>query len=185
MANSLKANFDRWSTEAVENSARRVAVLGTGVGLVILGIVLVAVSGDTRTYHVYSCDYATGQCNWSTQHPAILASLGHLGGLLAIAIGGLMLISFGIKMYKKISAGSSEVSRSEPASYASSPASPTSPAPDTTPASNPGPIRSTRIAEAGEPAGPELASPPGGSQPAPRLKGKMIHGSTRDPGQQS
>jgi|GEM_PF-5773109 len=176
MANNLKSAIDRWSTEAVENTSRRVALLAIGVGLVVIGIVLIAASGDTNTYHVYSCD-STGQCSWSMQHPSILASLSKFGGMVAIAIGGLLLISFGMKMYKKMTSGTREeagaIGISGEASFTSGEASPTPPATVVTRPPHVGVTRSTPTAGGVGPVGPGPVSQPGDAQPSPRLKGKL------------
>jgi hypothetical protein len=182
MANSLKSAIDRWSTEAVENAARRVILLAVAVGLVVLGIVLIATAGDTNTYHVFSCD-STGNCGWSTQHPSFFAVIGKFGGMFAIAIGGLMLLSFGVKMYKKMTTGTSPavggVSGTGGAPFTSGVVPPTPPV-----APPPPPVVFTPPMPTGggvgpvgpvgpPPVTPAPVTPTAGVPPAPRLKGKL------------
>ena len=185
MANSLKAAIDHWSTEAVENPSRRAMVLVVAVGLVVLGIILVANAGDTNTYEVFSCD-STGNCGWSTQRPSFFAVIAKYGGIFAIVIGGLMLLSFGIKMYRKMTTTTSPavggVSRAGGAPFASGPVAPVPPAPPVAPRTPPvvytppmptGPGVGPAGPVVPPPVAPSAATPPAVDAPVPRLKGKL------------
>jgi hypothetical protein len=189
MANNLKASIGRWATAAIEVPARRVQFVCTSLGLVIVGSVLLAVSGSTSTEYVYSCSVVTGQCGWSTQSPSIFALLGNFVGIVALAIGILMAIVIGIKLYQRSSAGAGSASSFRTAASTGDPTTgPTGPPPATAagmrssiptctpvpprPASGPMPSPTSSDFDSGE------------VRPSPRLKGKMIQDSTEGPGKQ-
>jgi hypothetical protein len=189
MAKNLRAFIGHWATAAIEVPTRRVQFVCTSLGLIVVGSVLLATSGNTNTEYVYSCSIDTGQCGFSTQRPSIFALLGNFVGIVALAIGVLMAIALGIKVYQRSTAGTGSASSYWTAPSAVEPtASPTGPSPtpaagmrssvptSTTahppPSTGPTPSDMSRDFESGQ------------DRPTPRLKGKMIQDSTEGPGKQ-